>query len=348
MFTDYVLLLFSPTPRRAKGLFNVLRGRRTVSTLFAGLTAGCLELLDSWHGVPLEDFMAATAVLEENGQLVSTATGCWQLTPAGEQRQAKLRQTLYLPQAFQAFQTTDVRRFMAVSQLALQVVSELVHHDRHYYPVTTDPGIQVQVKRWLRQQPKSELGGQVHAALTAFLTSLSVPDLPTVFVQGLTGYQEPGLTNEQLAEQLGRQPLETGLMRTDAICQWINWLQQHQTTDPLWNLLAPLKQSSAISKSAWQTYQAFVKTNQLATIAQTRRLKLSTVREHLLEVAIWLPQFPFESVLSSTLMQQLTTIFVNRPDIANWSFQDAQVAMPTLDFFEFRLFQIMRCHHVRG
>ncbi|MDV2576596.1 hypothetical protein RYX41_09190 [Lactiplantibacillus plantarum] len=83
MFTDYVLLLFSTTPRRAKGLFNVLRGRRTVSTLFAGLTAGYLDLLDSCHEVPLEDFMAATAALTENGQLTSTATGCWQLTQAG-------------------------------------------------------------------------------------------------------------------------------------------------------------------------------------------------------------------------------------------------------------------------
>ena len=346
MFTDYVLLLFSTTPRRAKGLFNVLRGRRTVSTLFAGLTAGYLDLLDSCHEVPLEDFMAATAALTENGQLTSTAPGCWQLTQAGEHRQAKLRQTLYMPQNFEVFQTTDVRRFRIVSQLALQVVSELVHHDRHYYPVTTDPGIQAQVKQWLRQQSKVELGEQIHAALTAFLTSLADPELPTVFVQGITGYQEPGLTNEQLAAQLGRQPWEASLMHTDVICQWIAWIQRHPR-DPFSQLLSVLTQASAISQSAEQTYQAFLKTQQLAAIAQTRHLKMSTVREHLLEVAIWSPDFPFEMVLNHEITQQLATIFAAQPDIVNWSFQEAQAALPTLDFFEFRLFQIMRCQHVR-
>lgn len=346
MFPDYVLLLFSTTPRRAKSLFNVLRGRRTVSTLFAGLTAGYLDLLDSCHTVPLEDFMAATEVLTENGQLVSTTAGSWQLTPVGAQRQAEFRQTLYLPRNFQVFQTTDVRRFMVVSQLALQVVSELVHHDRHYYPVTTDPGIQAQVKQWLRRQSKATLGEQIHAALTAFLTSLADAELPTVFVQGLTGYQEPGLTNEQLAEQLGRHPFETDMMHTDVICQWIKWIQQHPQ-DPFAQLLAAFTQASPISQSSLQTYQAFLTTHQLAAIAQARHLKMSTVREHLLEVAMWSPDFPYEMVLDHELTQQLTNIFAAQPDVANWSFQDAQAALPTLDFFEFRLFQIMRCQHVR-
>ena len=346
MFTDYVLLLFSTTPRRAKGIFNVLRGRRTVSTLFAGLTSGWLELLDSWHGVPLEDFMAATAVLEEKGLLVSTEVGCWQLTATGQRHQSQLQQIRYLPQAFRVFQTTDVRRFMAVSQLALQVVSELAYHETHYYPVTTDPGVQAQVKRWLRQQSKPALENRVYNALKAFLTTLSLPELATVFVQSLTGYQNPGATSEQLALQVNRQPLETTLMRTDVVCQWSLWLQAHQT-DPMWPLLAPLIQPSAISNSAWQTYQAFLQTQQPALIAAKRRLKLSTVREHLLEVAIWMPTFPFEMVLSTELSEQLTVVFADQPDIANWSFQQAQAVISTLDFFEFRVFQIMRCHHGR-
>ncbi len=42
--------------------------------------------------------------------------------------------------------------------------------------------------------------------LDCLLDEFGRPELPTVFVQGITGYQEPGLTNEQLAAQLGRQP----------------------------------------------------------------------------------------------------------------------------------------------
>jgi uncharacterized protein YpbB len=144
---------------------------------------------------------------------------------------------------------------------------------------------------------------------------------------------------------LHRQPLETGLMRTDVSCQWVRWLQAHPD-DPLWPLLAPLVQSSPVSKSAQQTYQAFTQTHALTKIATARKLKLSTVREHLLEVAIWLPSFPFTTVLDAQVIETLTRCFAGQPEIASWSFQDAQAALPELDFFEFRLFQIMRCHHV--
>ncbi|WP_047999770.1 helix-turn-helix domain-containing protein [Lactiplantibacillus herbarum] len=343
MLADYVLLLFSTTPRRAKGVFNVLRGRRTVSTLFAGLTANCLELLDSWHGVDLETLMAVVATLEADQLLVSTTEGSWQLTLAGQKRQQQLQTTLYQPQAFQAFQTIDVRRFERVSQLALQVISEGAHAEKRYYPVTSDPGVQATVKQWLRssRQPMTVLGKRLYETLNDFLTTLD-SDLATIFVMGLTGYQLPGRTDQQLAEQFDRQPLEIWMIRKDLMCQWVLWIQQHQT-EPLWPLLAPLIQATAISQSAWQTYQTFLQQPDVQVIARQRKLKLSTVREHLLETAILMPDFPFERLLSSAVVTQLTTIFQEQSDVASWQFQQAQDQLPELDFFWFRLFQIMRC-----
>lgn len=343
MLTDYVLLLFGTTPRRAKGILNVLRGRRTVSTLFAGLTAGCLDWLDSWHGVDLETLMTAVTALETAGLLVSTTEGSWQLTVVGQARQQELQTTLYQPQALRVFQTVDVRRFEQVSQLALQVVSEGAHAEKRYYPVTTDPGVQATVKQWLRmsRQPMVERGQQLHEDLTAFLTTLT-PELATIFVAGLTGYQLPGRTDQQLATQFERQLMEIQLIRKDLTCQWIQWLRHHQT-EPLWPLLAPLIQATAISQSAWQTYQTFLQQPDIQLIARQRKLKLSTVREHLLETAILMPEFPFERLLSTALITQLTVIFENQSDIASWRFQQVQDHLPELDFFWFRLYQIMQC-----
>jgi len=104
-----------------------------------------------------------------------------------------------------------------------------------------------------------------------------------------------------------------------------------------------LIQATAISQSAWQTYQTFLQQPDVQVIALQRKLKLSTVREHLLETAILMPDFPFERLLSSAVVTQLTTIFQEQSDVASWQFQQAQDQLPELDFFWFRLFQIMRC-----
>ncbi len=346
VFSDYVLFLFATQPRRAKGIFNVLRGRRTVSTLFAGLTYGCLDQLDSWHGVPLEKFVATAAQLQSTGDLVSPTPGYYQLTAQGVTRQKKQRALRYQPVALHGFQTTDVRRFAALSQLALQVASEAAHRENRYYPVTTDPGVQAIVKAWFRRFHSPTLGRTIFDGLQAFLMSL--PDeLAQIFVQSLTGYQFPGQTDAQLATTFKRSPVEMLVIRKDLMCRWVIWLSQHQT-DPLWALLAPLVKASPVSSSAQRTFQDFLQVDDLEMISKRRHLKLSTVREHLLEVAILTPDFPFERLLTKTVSQQLTTIFADQPELTTWQFAQVQTVMPQLDFFYFRLFQIMRCQHERG
>ena len=343
MFADYILLLFGQTPRRAKGIFNVLRGRRTVSTLFAGLTYGCLDQLDSWHGVPLETFLITTRELIEAGLLTSPTPGYVQLTTSGIARQTQLRKTLYQPTDLREFQLTDVRRFTTLNQLALQVTSYAVHQANRYYPVTTDPGLQAVVKAWFRRYRGPDLGATVRQALSDFLRTLPTPHAQ-VFVLGLTGYQFPGETAQQLAQAFGYQPVEIRVLRQDLACQWVTWVKANQVP-PFWELLAPLVKTSPVSTSAQRTYADFLRVGDLTAIAQQRHLKLSTVREHLLEVAILSPDFPFEQLLAPAIQQRLRNIFATTPDLTNWQFSQVQAAGMALDFFEFRLYQIMRCQH---
>ncbi|WP_223877167.1 helix-turn-helix domain-containing protein [Lactiplantibacillus pingfangensis] len=342
LLAEYLLLLFTTAPRRPKALFNVLRGKRTVSTLFAGLTTDSLSLLGSCHGIPLVSFERATEQLVSDGWLKTTQPGYLQLTIAGAAAQQRLKDTLYLPTAWENYQAADVRQFTAASQLALQVVSEAVHQQRRYYPITTDRHIQWQVKQWFRQWQSPTLGQQIQQELTAFLQTQTT-ELATVFSGSLTGFNFPGQTEQQLATQLDRQPLEIVVMRKDLSCHWVAWLKQQPTT-PLAALLRPLLKVTPVSSSAWQTYQDYRASQNLTLVAQRRKLKLSTVREHLLEVAILWPEFPAAELLTPIRIQQLTGLFSENPRIETWRFDTVQAAFPEIDFFWFRLYQIMRCH----
>lgn len=79
----------------------------------------------------------------------------------------------------------------------------------------------------------------------------------------------------------------------------------------------------------------------LEQIAARRRLKLSTVREHLLEVAILCPeQLDWNQLLPPAKRAALAKQYPD-PDVTSWHFnsdeQDAGKA-----FFDYRLFQILR------
>lgn len=80
-----------------------------------------------------------------------------------------------------------------------------------------------------------------------------------------------------------------------------------------------------------QTLQLLQKGYNVDKIAELRRVKINTVKEHLLMMAILLDDFPCQQFLSPGVAQM---------KIAGIDFQTALQEYPELTFFDFRLSQI--------
>lgn len=128
-------------------------------------------------------------------------------------------------------------------------------------------------------------------------------------------------------------------MTTDLICQLAKMVS-HTKIDSFRSLLTGLSRS-LISTSAQQTLHSFMAGKSLEVISHQRQLKLSTVREHLLEAAIMLPpeQFDFQRILPAQLVTQMQARLAKTP-LDQWQF--TQVADLSVEFWQFRLLEILR------
>lgn len=220
-------------------------------------------------------------------QLITVADNQASLTPAGQTTQATLLATRYQPQAFATRLTVDVATFWQRLLLAVQVVSEASYQERHYYPLQMPWAVKQFVKRWYQRYRTTNLSTEFKTTLEQFLRTQN-DQLAVIFSQSLSGHEQPGTTIVQLVRLTGRTSAELMRIRVDLTCLFVQWLQQPTTnaSSAVVALLVGLEQSP-VSQSALETLSAFNQGGQLAEISQKRRLKPSTVREHLLEAAIF-------------------------------------------------------------
>lgn len=334
---DLLQLLSSQQARRLRVIENLLRGRRTVSTLFWGQRYRLLYLLDLGKALTrggldgpaqtLVDRQLATWEAEEQPQL--------RLTPAGVAAQHAAQP--FVPQTAVLWPQLDINAARKRLLLGVQVVSEYQHQTKRYYPLATDLATRQLVRRWFYQSDRQQLGTALQATFTRSLARL--PErVATVTVAGFTGYRQPGLTNQQLAVRWQTTAWQVYLMHIEAV---VTIAQAAQVaTDPLAGLLGPLW-TVPVTKSAQATLAAVQAGGTLDQIARQRRIKPSTVREHLLEAAIMLPEaaFPYERLLPATTQRTLLAVLPTAID--EWTYTDLAPALQAkIDFFTFRLLAI--------
>lgn len=332
-----ITFLSPAAPRRLRVIENILVGKRTVSTLYWGMRYQQLSWLGYEKKLSREVMDQLVAELKAKGWVTVTQTNA-QLTDQGAAAQREMVQNRYQPQYFNVRLAVDIETFWQRLLLATQAVSELSYQNHHYYPLQVSWQVKQSVKHWYSRFHGADLTGQFDGFWQHFFAQL--PDPQAAFMgRLLVGHQRPGETRLQVARDFGLSQAEADVMATDLICQLARAASQ-STILSVNSLLAGLKQS-LISTSAQQTLASFMAGESLTAISQKRSLKLSTVREHLLEAAIMLPkeQFDFQRVLKPELVAEVQHRFADTP-LDEWQFK--QVADLSIEFWQFRLIEILR------
>lgn len=340
---DLLQLLSDQQARRLRVIENLLRGRRTVSTLYWGLRYDLLYLLDLNKHLPRGglDAVAHTVVANGWAQWGSDEQPQLRLTSAGVH--ARDQRPYYQPGDVTAWPLLDLNVARQRLLLAIQVTSEYAHQTNRYYPLAVDQATRQTVRRWFYQVRDPALPAQVAAALTATLATLP-PTVAAVTTAGLTGYQQPGQTTQQLADQFAITSWEAYLMHVTAVVAVAQAARDpHHVLAPL---LAPTWQSP-VTRSAQATLATVMTGTPLDRVAAERHIKPSTVREHLLEAAIMLPPtaLPYDRLIPAAARQALLTALPQAIDEWEYTALPAEL-QERYDFFTFRLLAIWQ--HKRG
>ncbi|WP_267201856.1 helix-turn-helix domain-containing protein [Limosilactobacillus kribbianus] len=337
---NYFLRFFAyQQPRRIRVVENLLTSRRTVANLFWGQQYHLLPWLGAARGLTRADYDAALTALADAG-LIKLDEQTAELTSAGVAAQEAL---LYQPTFLDWYWLANTNQLTQRFTLGMQVVAELAYHNSRYAPVNVSYRHLMAVKQWFRYEHarRDNLVKAVYDDLKQLGTGLASADprLAAAMTLTMVGHHLPALTTDQLTTTLKLAPADTPVLIHD-LHLGIAAYSSH-TNGPLHDLLEPLLASGPLSRSAENTLRYYQSGQPLELIARRRHLKLSTIREHLLEVAILCPdRLNWNQLLPAEKEAALARQYPG-DNVADWHFQaDAQDEGAA--FFEYRLFQIKR------
>lgn len=334
---QYLLLLFSRHPRRMKVVANTVANRKTQATLFWANSYGILNWLGADRSLTNQEFEQwITQQVEAGLMVVDDQTA--RLTSLGAARQEALRLHAYQPQFDQWTWLVNPQIYAERFLLAVQAVSHALHHDRHYVPLSLNSNEMQSVHHWLMEPNILGPAGQQVYQLTSQLDQVNTR-LASLFANQLFGFQLTGWSSHQAAAYFGVADETIFLMDRDIWLAIAHWLQ---ATPGVWGkLMNPLLASWPISNSAARTLQDFNRGLSSTQIAHQRNLKLSTIREHLLEAAIIIPDYvDWQRLLPEDLRSQLALQYQGQP--SQWQFKATGERNQAQEFFAFRLYQIFR------
>lgn len=327
-------------PRKATVLRQILTNKRTGSVLFWGLR---YHYLDYLNAVPRFDVKKFNDVIDEliaQKWLQSSAQGL-QLTSQGQEVIAT-HQTRYSfadhPELNQKF---DYQLWQAILLLMVQVASEYRYHNSNYYVANQNLKAQFVIKSWLQVNTFEMLAAEISECLTQFLDQCD-PAKADLFTAKLVGHTQNGLSDGQIASQLGISPLEASWTWRDLALQLAAFIQARSNLK-IGQLVQITALPGALTPTIHQTAMLFNDGKTVDQIIQIRRLRRSTIEEHLQVLAIFQPDFPYEKVLSEADLKILARVYAE-PDIDQWRYVELQQQGFEMPFLKFRLYAIMKTH----
>ena len=288
-----LLPLFSRKSRRYQAIYYILTGKRTVSNLLAGLTYDLLPYFHFYPKLPQADYQAALQQLMSQQYLkVQSETTTIRLTALGQLAQVQLLQRQIWPQSYDYWRDGDWQLQWERLLLSVQVISNYQHQQRHYAPLATQPLVQAEIRQWFYRSGRRQQH-QFVKDLIATVTGLP-KDLADLLANSLRSNAYAGTSDFQLGLDLNLTADELSLKRIAALSQFIHAITFLPQQSPLRQVFPAAP--SPLSRGAEHTYTLWQAGQPWSTIVKNSYQKEGTLLEHLLEAAILVPDFNFESL----------------------------------------------------
>ncbi|WP_198162613.1 helix-turn-helix domain-containing protein [Halobacillus mangrovi] len=293
--------------RTISGIYNLLTGKRSAQTL----QDARVYKLDSYFGIykslDREQLKHSFQRLEEKEWLVIKGDIYSSITSKGYQYLSNHKETLYFNGLMDHAKVAEFERRIF---LLIQTFTNMLKGKRSFIPIVEDAKAQLWVKK-VYQKNHNDLAGIVKSLYNEIYTLLK--DRPAleaeIFTYRLTGGGVIGLTREQLKDKHNISLSDVDVYLNHVFYYLFFQANQSSKTNSVLSLCAKgLKESSLITASAKRTYAYIEKGWSIDEIVRKRRLKKSTIQDHIVEAALVVPFFPIDSFLSEHELHKIINV----------------------------------------
>lgn len=287
--------------RTISGALHLLKGKKSSQTIQDAKLFRLSFLFGMQKALDRSLVEESVSVLYRNGFLEKVSQDTYKLNEKGNVAlEGFLKQhpfPVYL-NGWKYHQITDV--FWARISLFMQTLSHSVNNNMNFYPVIRDE----QVQEWVRNHfpKKSEEREQIARSLYEELTQVlrKLPEAHArLFVLRLSGFHRTGFTFQQSCATLHISN-EQGLLYFYSV---IHACITHTRDDPgafpiLSSFVENKRLPVPLTASTRTTYSLLQKGMTFQQIMDIRRLKRSTIEDHIVEIAINVADFSIDSFVS--------------------------------------------------
>ncbi|ALS00602.1 hypothetical protein ATZ33_04200 [Enterococcus silesiacus] len=335
----FILALFQHGYKaRTSTLYHLLKGKRTSSVLLYGFLYENLHFFQLFPALSEVQFNNIIADLIKQKLLRQTVDGEVQITTKGQLDTHRYLTNFSWINNYHFGKTDEM--IWRLLQFTVQVVSHLSYTNKNYIPLEQSPLYQKQVKMYIKSMPKVELIKTVKQEWTQIFSCLSDEEA-NYFVKQFSGYQQIGKTAFQLADDQGN-PFDRFMFSKEKLHHLLSTIEQMPDGSFLKALiLQMIKQNE--NKSMNETKAYLERLDSVEKLAEQRKIKVSTIKDHLMELALT-GDFPFDSFITTKTSDFLLEC---SPPYQDWSYRSLKQLNPALDYFEFRLYQIQKLREER-
>jgi uncharacterized protein YpbB len=341
MEATFILALFAHGYKvKTTTLYHLLKGKRTSSVLLYGFFYDSLRFIDSQPQLTLERYQKIIdSLVRQQFLTLDALTNEGQLTSLGKKYLATnsfaLNKYGFIDYYHYGKNSQEIWRLL---QFSVQVISQLSYGNKQYIPLENSPLYQIYLKNWLKAYPRTELITLFQKNWFTVLQQLTDAESDYLAAQ-FSGYHLIGEVSQQLrSPQLST--LENQLWQVNTWHHLFEVILAGATNQPLIQLIRPFVLKNQ-NQSMNTTRQLIQEGRTVEEIAAIRKIKQSTVNDHLLELAIRGEIHSFDFVANQPLVNHLCEANHN---VLSWRYQSLKEQWPELTYLDFRLIQIGLLH----
>lgn len=333
-FLSYLLLTgFSNIgqERSASSLYHILRGKKSAQSIQDTHLFQLHALFRTIPKLSRTMFHEGIAVLEKNSW-IDTDEETVIVTPAGQNHVALMPQPTTSGLRFFDIQA-EWLPFWRRLTLLVQVFSHDQHNVKTYYPIQRDENTLRWVKGFIREQTdRTRAARQCADELTRALRQMDELNV-ALFVEQLSGWKQTGKTTLQLSQERRIDPLEVRFRLYHVLSELLLLAEKERQHFPFLANIRPAR-ATPLTQSAKQTLALYTQEIPLEEIAKRRQLRISTIEDHIVEIACSLPSFPIEKHISTDLQKKITHA---KEEVNSVRLKAVKERVPEATYFQIRL-----------
>ncbi len=317
-------------------IHNVLTGRTTPSILF-------LVEVNQWHhlyGLFPKISRESIAELHQvylNNCYIEKADKKFQLTDKSRTYFFNKTDLTHVDDGPKRFDTAVfIEDFWSMIRFVSQVISEKTYRSNQYIPHRNDLTSHLLIKQILNETDSIE---KKWAYEQYRLFEKLSNNHSMILANSLSGHQLNGLTLEQIARLKKVSPGEVYFNKLQAISNYLNQIIDNSELSLHQYVLEDMlkRYNFGLTSSAYHTLELLSNDLSINEIARKKRVKQSTIKEHILEIAIKLPQINLLYLVPEEMKKQLNNYF---DQTTKRQFKEIVERISNLEFYQYRLMEL--------